>query len=65
MLTLTAEPAVIAFGGEYLLVEVWYLSGATNAVQALISLLLVMRWFRVRLASLSTGPEVAMAGSGG
>lgn len=112
----TAEPAVIAFGGEYLriiswnfiaagivfsasslfqgmgntwpslassstrlvlfvvpaiwlsaqpglkLVHVWYLSVASNAVQALISLLLVQREFRRRLPPKATGAVAAPAG---
>lgn len=112
----TTEPAVIAFGGEYLriiswnfiaagivfsassmfqglgntwpslassatrlvlfvapaiwlsaqpalqLVHVWYLSVASNAVQAVVSLLLVQREFRLRLGAKTAAPVAAAAG---
>jgi putative MATE family efflux protein len=44
------------------LVEVWYLSVATNAVQALVSLLLVLREFRLRLPGIAGGAALAPAG---
>lgn len=44
------------------IVEVWYLSVATNAAQALFSLLLVMREFRVRLPGIADGPALAVPG---
>jgi hypothetical protein len=47
------------------LVDVWYLSVATNAIQAMISLLLIAREFRVRLVNLDGTPAVATAGSAG
>jgi Na+-driven multidrug efflux pump len=42
------------------LVHVWYLSVASNAVQAVVSLLLVQREFRLRLGP-KTGAAVAAA----
>jgi MATE family, multidrug efflux pump len=55
-LWLAAQPA-------FQLVEVWYLSVATNALQAIFSLLLVQREFRVRLgaANSGAGPEPVRA----
>jgi len=56
-LVIFVVPALwLASRAGFRLVEVWYLSVATNAIQALISLLLIQREFRRRL-----GPRTAAA----
>ncbi len=62
-LVLFLVPAIwLAAQAGFRLTDVWYLSVASQAVQALISFLLIMREFRVRLASLAAAPAVAAAG---
>ena len=56
-------PAIwLAAQPGFRLAEVWYLSVATNALQALVSLLLIGREFRVRLANLTPAAAVAAPG---
>lgn len=65
-LVLFVVPALwMAAQPGFRLVDVWYLSVATNAIQAMISLLLIAREFRVRLVNLDGTPAVATAGSAG